>query len=329
VRRPLRVRPPRPARRRLVELAALAVYAGVVGYVVESYGGIPGARDTLVPLVLGLFLALSVTSVSRLRRLAVGFAVDWVPFVLALWLYDLIRGWADGGRLPIHWSLQIRLDRLAGLGSVPTVWLQQHLWHGVGALPWYAYATWGVYMSYFFGTTLLLAVLWWFRPALFRRFAAMVVGLAVLGCATYVLFPAAPPWLAGRNGLLPPVARIIFDVGSREHVVVLAGLWETGTRYANAVAAVPSLHAAYTLLISLFLFRRLHGRTRHLLWLYPLAMAFALVYSGEHYVCDIVLGWVYCVAVVIGVDRGFDALAARRAAAGRLQAEQESLELAA
>jgi membrane-associated phospholipid phosphatase len=29
---------------------------------------------------------------------------------------------------------------------------------------------------------------------------------------------------------------------------------------------------------------------------YPLAMAFAIVYTGEHYVADVLLGWLYAVA---------------------------------
>ncbi|HET7566474.1 MAG TPA: phosphatase PAP2 family protein [Gaiellaceae bacterium] len=310
---PLRLR--RPARRRLVELGALVVYGVVAGWVIDSVGGLPAARDMLVPLVLGLLLALSVTSVARLRRVVVGLAVDWLPFVLALWLYDLIRGWADGAWMPVHYGRQIQLDKLAGLGSVPTVWLQQHLWHGADAIAWYDYATWGVYMSYFFTPTLVLAVLWWRSPPLFRRLAAMVVALAVLGCATYVLFPAAPPWLAAQHGLVPPLDRLIGDVNLHVPVVQFGALWETGTRYGNDVAAVPSLHAAYTLLVALFLVRRLRSPLRHLLWLYPPAMAFALVYSAEHYVCDIVLGWIYCLVVYAVCERAFAAFARSRTAA--------------
>src|SRR5436190_1782549 len=138
---------------------------------------------------------------------------------------------------------------------------------------------------------------------LFRRLATMVVVLAVLGCTTYVLFPAAPPWLAAQRGLLPPVDRLVAPVGTHVPVITLAPLWETGTQYANAVAAVPSLHASYTLLIAWFLFARLRSHLRYLLWLYPLAMAFALVYSGEHYVVDVLLGWLYCVAVYLAVER--------------------------
>ena len=44
-------------------------------------------------------------------------------------------------------------------------------------------------------------------------------------------------------------------------------------------------------------FWRSAGRWRWLLPLYPLAMAFSLVYTGEHYVIDIFLGWLYAVVV--------------------------------
>jgi membrane-associated phospholipid phosphatase len=57
----------------------------------------------------------------------------------------------------------------------------------------------------------------------------------------------------------------------------------------NPVAAMPSLHQAITFM--LFWFAR-----RHSWWLgslalfYSLAMAFSLVYTGEHYVIDILVG---------------------------------------
>jgi len=40
---------------------------------------------------------------------------------------------------------------------------------------------------------------------------------------------------------------------------------------------------------------------RPLLLLYPLSMGFTLVYTGEHYIFDVVLGWVYAVAVYSAV----------------------------
>ena len=46
---------------------------------------------------------------------------------------------------------------------------------------------------------------------------------------------------------------------------------------------------------------------------YPLAMAFTLVYSGEHYVSDILLGWVYAVMAFVLVKAWDRWRAARRA----------------
>ncbi len=294
--------PERLTRRRALGALAVLAYGGLVAQVVWWYGGVPGSRDTLVPLILAGFLAFSVTSVARLRRLAIGVAMDWLPFVLLLWLYDLVRGYADELGMGVHEQPQLGLDRLFGGGTVPTVWLQQRLWHGRWDLHWWDFATWGVYMSYFFGTTAVLAVLWWRSRPLFRRFAASVVGLAFLGVVTFLLYPAEPPWLTAYDGRIPPVERIVWPVGEHVPVVSFGALWETGTHYANPVAAMPSLHAAYTLLIALFLVHRLRSRWRHLLWLYPPAMAFALVYSGEHYVTDILLGWIYCVAVYFAIE---------------------------
>jgi membrane-associated phospholipid phosphatase len=286
----------------LIVAFAFVAWGGLLASVIDNEGGIPASRDVLVPLLLAALLAASVTSRTRMRRLVVGIALDWLPFVLALWLYDLIRGIADGLWLPVHYGRQMQIDRLIGFGTVPSVWLQQHLWRGQGNVQWYDYASWLVYMSYFFGTTLVLVFLWWRSRALFWRFAASVVGLAFLGCATFVLYPAEPPWMVADQGLLPPLARIVQVMNGHLPGVSLQPLWEQGTAYANDVAAMPSLHASYTLLISLFFFRRLRGRLRYALWLYPLAMAFALVYTGEHYVVDVLAGWLYCIAVYAAVE---------------------------
>ena len=74
---------------------------------------------------------------------------------------------------------------------------------------------------------------------------------------------------------------------------------------------MPSLHAAYTLLITLFLWRSAPRWARPLLAAYPLAMAFALTYTAEHYVFDILLGWTYTVIAVWVVNRVADRMHAR------------------
>jgi membrane-associated phospholipid phosphatase len=76
--------------------------------------------------------------------------------------------------------------------------------------------------------------------------------------------------------------------------------------YANNVAAMPSLHAAFAVLFSLYLWRLVPRAARALLALYPFAMSFALVYSGEHYVVDCIAGGVYAIVTYMAVNWAFD-----------------------
>jgi membrane-associated phospholipid phosphatase len=90
-------------------------------------------------------------------------------------------------------------------------------------------------------------------------------------------------------------------------------LWQTDDAFYNDVAALPSLHAAYPLLLLLFFWGA--GRTVRLgLGAYVLAMAFTLVYTGEHYVSDIVVGWAYAGASFVAVTAVQRRWAARRRA---------------
>lgn len=78
-----------------------------------------------------------------------------------------------------------------------------------------------------------------------------------------------------------------------------AGLFSTGQASVNLVAAVPSLHAAFTALVAMFLWPRFRRGWRLVLAAYPLAMGFTLVATGEHYVVDLILGWLYASAVMV------------------------------
>jgi hypothetical protein len=276
--------------------------------------GVPVARDRLLMwIVLGL-LALSTTNLGGWVR---GVALEWLPFALVLAAYDLLRGLADGLLISAFFRPQIEADRILFAGAVPTVWLQDRLWHGSAHLGWYDYAAWAVYMSYFVATYLVAGLLWFFARARFRRYVATVSLLAAMGFVTFALFPAAPPWLASREGQLEWTTRSIGPISGHVPFVSVSfeGLFERGSEYANPVAAVPSLHAAYTLLITLFLWRAAR-RTRPFLAAYPVAMAFALVYTAEHYVVDILLGWAYALAALWAVHRIADRLAASRRRTG-------------
>jgi PAP2 superfamily len=258
--------------------------------------GLPYTRDWVFVWVLLGALAISLGDIGGWLR---GLVVDWLPFFLVLTAYDLARGGADGWLAPTHFLLQADVDAWLFDGAVPTVWLQQHL-HHPGHVRWFEVAAFLVYVSHFFVTPLLAALLWVRDRWRFRRFAASLALLTLLGCITFVAFPAAPPWMASEHGLIPPSARLIPQLWMWIGVGAEQGVVGTGYRYANDVAAVPSLHAALALLVALSVWPR-RWWARLLVAAYPLAMALAIVYTGEHYVADVLLGWVYAVAGFLAI----------------------------
>ena len=279
---------------RLVRWIAPTLYvAALSGYMWRE--GVPVGRERLLLwIVLGLLAVSTANLVGWLRSVI----FEWLPLALVLAAYDLLRGHADGLLFSAWYRPQLEADSSLFGGTVPTVWLQDRLWHGPSHVRWYDYASWAVYVSYFLVTYLVAGLLWFFARARFRRYVASVALLAGMAFATFALFPAAPPWLASREGELDPTSRLIGPISGHIPFISFSfeELFQRGWEYSNQVAAVPSLHAAYTLLITLVSLA--HGTLGPslLLALYPLAMAFALVYTAEHYVVDILLGWAYTLA---------------------------------
>jgi PAP2 superfamily len=304
----VRARLATPSTQRALRWCGPIVYAIALAVVLWQ-SGLPLSRDRLLMWILLGLLAFSLTN---LRGWVQSVVLEWIPFALILWVYDLLRGQADGLFFDAHVKPQLEVDRFMFGGTAPTVRLQDHLWDGFLHIHWYDYAAWLVYVSYFVGTYLVAALLWWVNRPLFRRYVVMVSLIAMMGFTTYALFPAVPPWMASELGALEPTTRSIGVIWSHIPIAHFNTLFEKGSEYSNAVAAVPSLHAAYTLLITLVLWRMAPWWGRVLLAIYPWAMAFALVYTSEHYFSDILLGWIYCVVGFVVVNRVADRLAARR-----------------
>ncbi|MBM7083929.1 phosphatase PAP2 family protein [Micromonospora sp. SCSIO 07396] len=246
------------------------------------------------------------------------FARDWIPVVLLLAVYNLSRGFADNGRTPHAYEL-IVADRLmfgwATGGEVPTVWLQQHLYQP-DVRWWDVLVSW-VYFSHFVVTLAAAAVLWLRSRERWGAYMRRWGFLCAAGLVTYFAYPAAPPWWAAQNGLLSEVARISTR-GWKEFGMHGAGnLLNAGQIASNPVAAMPSLHTAWALFVVLFFLRSTRRRWWPLLLAYPLAMTFTLVYSGEHYVIDVLVGWAYVgmTFLVVGLaERAWRAHRARRGA---------------
>ncbi len=293
-------------RRRRLIIGWSVLVAVFAGYTVLR--GISLSEDTVL---IWMAAALFVASLDDLRQWRRGVVRDWLPLYLVLVLYALLRGYASHVLWGPFIRPQVAFDRFIGFGTVPTVRLQRWLFDPSHLQVW-DYAAWAVYMSYFFSSYTVAAVLWKRNHERFKRYIALYVGVTFLGYAGYALYPAMPPWLASRNGNIGYVIRVIPVVWEHLGVHAAAALFTRGSAFANDVAAMPSLHAAYPMLLLLFFWAGARWWARGLLAGYVLAMAFTLAYTGEHFVIDEIVGWAFAAAVYFGGSRLLDRRQARR-----------------
>ena len=275
-----------------VRRCALGLYFVALGVWSATYG-IPVQRELVIAWTCG---ALACASIGRPPRQILQLGLDWLPIVVVLCAYDFSRGVADSLGIGVHVHPMIDFDRTLFFGHVPTEWIQAQTYEP-GVVEWWDVVFTIVYTSYFIVPFALAGVLWARDRLEFLRFTKRLISLALAGLATYIAFPAAPPWMAGEQGLLEGVHRTTAS-GWEVLGVGTAGLFSEGQANVNLVAAVPSLHAGFTALVAMFLWSRVRPALRPLLALYPLAMGVTLISTGEHYFFDVLLGWLYAGAVM-------------------------------
>ena len=278
---------------------------------VRSYG-LPTDRVVLLGWVLaGLAVHAAADGWRRVGRLL----ADWLPLAALLLAYDATRGLADGLGMPVHVTEPAAADRWLGGGVLPTVWLQQTLGRrlvegargaglrqplrrdaagprrAVGAQP---------------------AALGALRPAGASRSRPP-------GLVTYVLYPAAPPWLAAKEGVIEPVrAAQRRRAGRCSACRAPAPCWPTArarsTRWRPCRRCTRPSPCSPAWCCSR---SRAGAWQRVVLVGYAVLMPLVLVWAGEHYVVDTLLGAVYAAAVVLLVPlagRAGRALGVRRPA---------------
>jgi membrane-associated phospholipid phosphatase len=228
--------------------------------------------------------AVAMVPLSRVRLYAIAF----LPYG-ALWLgFTLLRSMANETGIPLRTDEVTRIERWMFFGETPTIWLQSRMFDPLN-MAWYDYFTTFIHWSYFFLPHLAAILIWRHSPALYRRFLAMMLIVLGVGLAIYFITPAAPPWLTADRAPQDDIYRVMANVGRQMH----SGLYDrtySALGDPNPVAAMPSMHQAVTVAACLFV---LHSRRRWLRWgalVYSILMAYTLVYTGEHYVIDIIVG---------------------------------------
>jgi membrane-associated phospholipid phosphatase len=245
-------------------------------------------------------------------------ARDVGVFALQMWAFTVVHEMPydqpDRLRERLRVRYPIAVDRVLGAGELPNVRLQRAL-SRPGRVTRLDRVLAIVHWAWFFEP---YAALVWILLRDERRFPSAARQMAAafdIGCAIYYAVPTAPPWWAAENGYVAEQ-----EGAESEHLVASAatprqlrrvmvevgeGTWGRAwpALYAslggNPWAAMPSLHFATSLLAAILLSEAgtLPGVAG---WSYAATLGLALVYLGEHYVIDLLVG----AGVVAAVRRG-------------------------
>jgi hypothetical protein len=274
------------------------VYGAMAAYAVASIG-------LMATRQVGL------TSEHALILVLVGFAVfgrarpfvwDWLPFLFVAVMFEDLTGVGAKVAGSVHVLAPIVLEKSLFGGVIWTWWLQEHI--GVGEFGrGLGVVLAGEYLFHFAAPLVAALWLWVWHRDHFGTFVGAYVMVMAAGFLVYLLYPEMPPWLAAQHGHLPPVHRIVVET--------LQGLGSFGTLYAGADpepnAAMPSLHVSVPMVIAcaVVAVRGVRRPSSWLWMLYPATISFGVIYLGEHYVADVVVGIALGVACYAAAELGY------------------------
>jgi diacylglycerol O-acyltransferase len=218
----------------------------------------------------------------RLRQRRDGRAPLWFELAVIawlFWLYDVVNNLAPTRRvLALANARQmISFERTLGID----IELKLNRWlsgHSVLAF----IATYDYFFAHVIVTFTMLALLWWRRPALYRRMRTHLVIINLIAFVIFWRYPLAPP------RMLPGLGYV--DIVAASHAVIS---WHSGALVhdADQFAAMPSLHIAWAMWSSLAAWRLWRSRiVAAIAVCYPLLTAVTVLSTGNHYVLDVLAG---------------------------------------
>jgi membrane-associated phospholipid phosphatase len=199
-------------------------------------------------------------------------------FVLADLCYETVRGVAEGNKAVAFANGQAVIDFEKATGTFFEPGIQSAL---IGQ-QWVIDAANFAYMNtHFVITTAFLVWLYLYRNSAFyfvRNMFLVAMALALVG---YALVPTAPPRLFPEYGFVDTIN----DFSSVNHDSALVKM------FVNPYAAIPSMHAAFALMIGIPGFLLCRTRAAKAFWAaYPLIVVWVVVVTGNHFWIDAAAG---------------------------------------
>jgi membrane-associated phospholipid phosphatase len=231
----------------------------------------------------------------RVRDLGVASLNMWAYLAA----YELPHDDPEALEARVRIDYPIAVDRVLGLGEVPTVRLQRGFSRPGSVNRFERVLVW-CHWVWFAVPHASVGYVVLRRPDRFPAVAAEMYAVFDLGALFYWAIPTAPPWYAARHGRFGADGSP--DLPRAEVIRVRRMMIEYGERFwgdrwpdlydvlgGNPLAAMPSLHFA-TSLMGARLLSEVGPVAGAVGWAYALTLGLALVYLGEHYAADLLGG---------------------------------------
>jgi len=249
-------------------LLPVAYVAVLLGYYAVDGG--------LLQFLPGVFFLAAVPILAALGLK--GVAKYWIPFVMLLLSYEALAGTvAAFSATKGVFSLSSLDNWMWGFNL--TGWIQSTLLSAPVTMV--ATVFYELHMPLIVFTSI---VLWYWKRRFFSGYVTAVVVTSYLALTTFILLPTAPPWFDGAAKDLVLGGSSIANSGVAALVTAMIE--------ADRFAAFPSLHAAYAVIFSYFMFKV--GRRAGMLSLVVSGgILFSTLYLGQHYAVDLIAGAAY------------------------------------
>ncbi len=135
---------------------------------------------------------------------------------------------------------------------------------------------------------------------LFTKFSLVFLFVNLIGFVIYYIYPAAPPWYVALYGFDLKLG-IAGNTAGLAHFDQLVGIPVFANIYnknANVLAAIPSLHSSYPIIVLVYAIKKKLGAINIFFAIFMIGIWFSAVYSGHHYTIDVIAG---IIVALIGI----------------------------
>ncbi len=141
---------------------------------------------------------------------------------------------------------------------------------------------------------------------LFLKYSFAFLMVNLVGFTIYYLYPAAPPWYVQKYGFdlqigVPGNRAGLIRFDNLIGVPIFEGIYN---KNANVLAAMPSLHSAYPVVVLFYAFKKHISTIAKVLFvIFLFGIWFAAVYSSHHYIIDIIAGVLVAITTLFAFEK--------------------------